>query len=118
MHNCSMHNGLNYLEGGTNFLEISRNFRSNKVGIFRLNFPPVGPFALISLIFRHFTAVSLDKFWTYFIIFVILLYFSDTFFGLFLVILGPFRSIFNLFHFFKLPKIVRNFCKMTHCALN
>ena len=73
------------------------------------NFPhlgTVGPFALIWLIFRH-----LDKIWTYFIIFVTLLYFFNTFFGLFLAIFRSFWAIlepfFDLFHFFKLPKIAR-----------
>ena len=56
----------------------------------KLEYFTVGPFALIPLIFRHFSAGSLNKFWTYLIIFEILLYLSDTFF----VFFGHFRTIF------------------------
>ena len=80
----------------------------------------VGPFALIPLIFRHFSTVSLDKFWTYFIGFVIISYFSDTFFWPFLAFLGPIKTIFWHFSLFKAPEILPknegNFFKMPHCA--
>ena len=61
----------------------------------------VGHFALIWVIFSHFSAAFLDKFWTFF-------QFCDTFWDfsdLFLALLEPF---FDLLHLFKLPKIA--FC--------
>ena len=57
----------------------------------------LGPFALIPLIFSHFPSVS-SKFWTYFKSFVILLCFSDTFFGL----LWPFWDLLTIFLPFSL----------------
>ena len=78
-----------------------KNYKFSSLGVFFGG--TVGPFALIPLVF----SASLDKLWTYFILFVILLYFSDTFYGYFWSFWAVLEPFFDLFQFFKLSKFAR-----------
>ena len=110
-------------------LHFSRNwlnFRSNcpllridnKRKLLGLNVVHSGLFCTDLAHFQAFFACSLDKFWTDFNSFVILLYFSETFITFFKAILALLEPFLDLLKLLKnCPKNEPNFCKMTHCVV-